>query len=58
MPATTIAFISDLHIDDEVSAGANGHPRPNLQSVLDDIRSRSIRHIIIGGDLGEAPALP
>lgn len=58
MPATTIAFISDLHIDDEVSAGANGHPRPNLQSVLDDIRSRSIRHIIIGGDLGGASALP
>ncbi|MGV3527731.1 MAG: metallophosphoesterase family protein [Flavisolibacter sp.] len=58
MPGTTIAFISDLHIDDEVSAGANAYPRPNLEKVLADIKRRNVSHIIIGGDLGDASALP
>lgn len=54
----TIAFITDLHIDEEFPKTQGVDARKNFGRIFDDIRSRNIEHIIIGGDIGENSALP
>ena len=48
-----IAFINDLHLDEEYPHHQGADSRKNFSRVLDDIEKRGIRHLILGGDLGE-----
>lgn len=49
-----VAFISDIHLDEEFPLQNNVDPRKNWLLLLNDIRSKQINEIIFGGDIGEA----
>jgi 3',5'-cyclic-AMP phosphodiesterase len=51
-----IAFLTDIHLDEQFPIDNNVNPRENLKIVLDDISRRGINDIVFGGDIGEATA--
>ncbi len=51
-----IAFLTDVHLDEQFPIDNNVHSRKNLQTVLGDISKQGITDIIFGGDIGEASA--
>lgn len=53
---STIAFITDIHLD-EVDMDSHGvDPYHNWQSILADMAKRKPDHVIIGGDMGASSA--
>lgn len=48
-----IAYITDIHLDDSWPIESGADPRRNWKTILADVRSRNIRDIILGGDIGE-----
>jgi 3',5'-cyclic AMP phosphodiesterase CpdA len=53
----TIAHLTDLHLDDELSNYYNINSRMNFIRVLDSILEKEIRIVVITGDLGEKSSL-
>jgi 3',5'-cyclic AMP phosphodiesterase CpdA len=51
-----IAFITDIHLDEQFPIDNNVNPKKNLEKVLADIDNRKIDNVIFGGDIGEATA--
>ncbi len=51
-----IAFITDLHLDEQFPIDQKVNPKNNFENVLADIEKRNIKEIIFGGDIGEASA--
>lgn len=51
-----IAFITDIHLDEQFPFDNNVNPKKNFEKVLTDINSRKIDNVIFGGDIGEATA--
>ncbi len=51
-----IAFITDIHLDEQFPIDNNVNPRKNFETVLVDIKNRKIDKVIFGGDIGEATA--
>ncbi len=52
-----IAQLTDLHLDDSMAISQGFDTRANLVHVLEDIRDKGIRDIILTGDLGEASTI-
>jgi 3',5'-cyclic-AMP phosphodiesterase len=52
----TIAYITDLHLDEEATFERGVNPRLNFNRVLEDIAARGIEDVVIGGDIGESSA--
>ena len=53
-----LAYVTDLHLDEAFPAQHGVDAKQNWLRVLDDIRTENISHLVIGGDIGEASALP
>ena len=53
-----IAFITDIHLNEDFPKQSGVDPEKNLQTVLEDIRKREIKDIVFGGDIGDASAHP
>ncbi len=51
-----IAFLTDVHLDEQFPNDNNVDPRKNFETVLADISQQGIAEIIFGGDIGEASA--
>ena len=51
-----IAFLTDIHLDEQFPIDNNVHPAKNLEAVLADISKQKITEIVFGGDIGEATA--
>lgn len=51
-----IAFITDVHLDEQFPIDNHIDARKNLDAVLSDIADRKISEVIFGGDIGEACA--
>ncbi len=51
-----IAFITDIHLNEQFPLDNNVNPTKNFEKVLADIENRKIDEIIFGGDIGEATA--
>ena len=51
-----IAFITDIHLNEQFPLDNNVNPTKNFEKVLTDIENRKIDEIIFGGDIGEASA--
>jgi len=49
----SIAFITDLHVDESFPIDHGIDARSNLKTIIDDITYRKIDDIIYGGDIGE-----
>src|SRR5688500_3357588 len=52
----TIAYITDIHLDEAYLTDIGVDPRTNWQRLLDDVNARGISSIIFGGDIGEPAA--
>lgn len=50
----TIAYITDIHLDEAYLADIGVNARDNWKHILADVQARGIRSIIFGGDIGEA----
>ena len=48
-----IAFITDLHLDEQSVIDKGVDARKNWKHILNDLTSRNIDQVILGGDLGE-----
>lgn len=51
-----IAFITDIHLDEQFPLDNNVNTKRNFEIVIADIEKRRIKEIIFGGDIGEATA--
>ena len=51
-----IAFITDIHLDEQFPIDNNVNPTKNFETVLADIEKRKISEVIFGGDIGEPTA--
>jgi Icc protein len=51
-----IAFITDIHLDEQFPLDKNVDPKKNFETVLADIEKRNIKEVIFGGDIGEPTA--
>jgi 3',5'-cyclic-AMP phosphodiesterase len=51
-----LAFLTDIHLDEQFPIDNNVNPRKNLEVVLADISTQGITELIFGGDIGEATA--
>jgi 3',5'-cyclic-AMP phosphodiesterase len=49
-----IAQLTDLHLDDSMALSQGFDTRANLVHVLEDIREKGIRDVVLTGDLGES----
>ncbi|MBN8642935.1 MAG: metallophosphoesterase family protein [Flavobacteriales bacterium] len=49
-----IAYITDVHLDEQFPIDNNVNPKQNLEIVLQDISKQGVNEIIFGGDIGEA----
>jgi 3',5'-cyclic-AMP phosphodiesterase len=47
-----IAFLTDVHLDEQFPLDNNVNPLKNLERAVEDIASRKIEHIVFGGDIG------
>ena len=54
----TIAYITDIHIDEVEVLEKGVDARKNFLDILTDLSSKDIDEIVIGGDIGEAYSLP
>ena len=52
----TIAYITDLHLDESFAKQHGVDAAKNWKLILDDVRSRGIGEVICGGDIGELSA--
>src|SRR5688572_27775032 len=52
----TIAYITDIHLDETYLTQIGVDPKANWQRILDDVKARGIHSIIFGGDIGEPSA--
>jgi len=52
----TIAYITDLHLDESFPKQHGVDAASNWKLILEDISSRGIREVICGGDIGELTA--
>jgi len=52
----TIAYITDLHLDEAYVSEIGVNARSNWKRLLADVQSRGIGSLIFGGDIGEAAA--
>ncbi|WP_298544000.1 metallophosphoesterase [uncultured Aquimarina sp.] len=48
-----IAYITDVHIDEEFPKSVGVDSRQNWKTILKDVASRNIDEVIYGGDIGE-----
>ena len=48
-----IAYITDIHIDEEFPKTVGVDGRQNWETILEDVASRNIDEVIYGGDIGE-----
>jgi 3',5'-cyclic AMP phosphodiesterase CpdA len=48
-----IAYITDIHLDEDFPINQGIDPRKNWDIILNDVKSRGITSIIFGGDVGE-----
>ncbi|MFD2565766.1 metallophosphoesterase family protein [Pseudotenacibaculum haliotis] len=48
-----IAYITDLHLEEQFPKDQGVDCQKNWEQILQDVTSRGIDHIIIGGDIGE-----
>ncbi|MGK7391406.1 MAG: metallophosphoesterase family protein [Candidatus Cyclobacteriaceae bacterium M2_1C_046] len=53
-----IAYITDLHLKDELPHSHGVNTRENLEHILRDVKDQQIKEIIIGGDLGQTEEYP
>ncbi|KAA1244387.1 metallophosphoesterase [Aquimarina sp. RZ0] len=51
-----IAYVTDIHLDEPFTIDQKVDARKNWNIILDDISSRGIDEIILGGDIGEKTA--
>lgn len=51
-----IAYITDIHLDEQFPIDHNVDSRKNWEMILNDIASKDIEEIIFGGDIGEKAA--
>lgn len=51
-----IAYITDIHLDEQFPIDHNVNSRKNWEIILNDITSKGIDEIIFGGDIGEKTA--
>lgn len=51
-----IAFLTDVHLDEQFPIDNNVNSTKNIGTVLSDISKQGIAEIIFGGDIGEASA--
>lgn len=49
-----LAFLTDIHLDEQFPRDNGVNPIENLNRVLEDLRARKITEIVFGGDIGEA----
>lgn len=49
----TIAYICDIHLDEDFPATLGVDAHNNWKHIMEDIRQRNIKDIIFGGDIGE-----
>jgi Icc protein len=49
----TIAYITDIHLDEAFVLENGVDPRTNWKHILNDVHNRGIDQIIFGGDIGE-----
>jgi len=49
----TIAYITDIHLDEEFPIKQGIDARTNWKLILNDIKTQGIKEIIFGGDIGE-----
>jgi 3',5'-cyclic-AMP phosphodiesterase len=47
-----IAFITDVHLDEQFPVDNDVNPKQNLEMALNDIHNKNITEIIFGGDIG------
>lgn len=52
----TIAYITDIHLDESYLAEIGVDARTNWQHILADVKAKGIHSIIFGGDIGEMAA--
>jgi 3',5'-cyclic-AMP phosphodiesterase len=55
---STIAYITDIHLDEQFPIEQGADPNKNWRIILNDIKSRGISEIIFGGDIGSSSAHP
>jgi Icc protein len=48
-----IAYITDIHLDEDFPIRQGINARKNWNHILNDVKSRGIRSIIFGGDIGD-----
>lgn len=48
----TIAYITDIHIDEEFPIKHGVNARNNWEHILDDVFTRSVDKVVFGGDIG------
>ncbi|MFD2565367.1 metallophosphoesterase family protein [Aquimarina rubra] len=53
-----IAYITDVHIDEEFPKTVGVNARQNWKMILKDLASRDINEVIYGGDIGEKSSNP
>jgi 3',5'-cyclic-AMP phosphodiesterase len=53
-----VAYITDLHLDEDASAEKGIDPRINCKRILEDVVSKNINEIICGGDIGTKESYP
>lgn len=49
----TIAYITDIHLEEQFPKDQGVDCEKNWKRILQDVSSRGIHHVIIGGDIGE-----
>lgn len=54
----TIAFLTDVHLNEQFPLDHNVTPGENLKRVLRDVSERNIEEIIFGGDIGDTSSHP
>ncbi len=52
----TIAYITDIHLNEQYPKELGVDAEKNWQLILEDVKSRNVNEIIFGGDIGEASA--
>lgn len=58
MTDNRIAFLTDQHLLDKNVEKKGVSTLSNWQKILEDVRTRGIKTVVLGGDLGEMVALP
>lgn len=53
-----LAFITDIHLDEQFPKDNGVDARKNWQWILNDVKSKCINEIIFGGDIGDTSANP